>query len=154
MTPPASSSSCLNEAARRLEQSGVTPTPRRCLVMERLLASRRSMTPPELLEELNESGEINKVTLYRILDLLVERGLAQRTSAGERAFRYCLRDHHGRGHGHFQCRRCGAISCLTPEESPLDPARLAALPLCVEEIELRLIGLCPACQKLEANAED
>ena len=30
---------------------------------------------------------INKVTLYRILDLLVDRGLVKRLLAGDRAFR-------------------------------------------------------------------
>jgi Fur family ferric uptake transcriptional regulator len=85
-------------------------------------------------------GRMNRVTLYRILDLLVERGVAARHNAGERSFRYCLgRGVHG--HSHFHCNRCGQTQCL--DSRLLEPGLsriLSGLPMRVEMAEVTLGG--------------
>jgi Fur family ferric uptake transcriptional regulator len=132
------------DAKQRLEQFGVAPTQNRLLVMQALSGAQHPQTPQELLVHL--SGRMNRVTLYRILDLLVERGVAARHNADGRAYRYCL-GQGAAGHSHFHCTRCGATQCL--DSRLLEPGLsriLSGLPMQVELAEISLGGVCEACQ--------
>lgn len=102
------------------------------------------MTPLELLDS-PLGDKLNRVTLYRILDLLVEHGVATRHNAGERAFRYCLGGGPA-GHAHFTCARCGVTQCLDSAalSASLD-AMIARMPMRVETAELRFGGVCEGC---------
>jgi Fur family transcriptional regulator, ferric uptake regulator len=136
------------EAATQLAASGLAATVNRELVVRVLSENGSPLTPLELLERLD--GRMNRVTLYRILDLLVERGVVTRHNAGERAFRYCLShgSHHESplGHAHFHCSRCGRTQCLDEKTLRLDLGRLcAALPMRVEAAEFSLSGVCQGC---------
>lgn len=126
-----------------LTSGGLAVTPRRRLVVEALRQAARPVTPLELLDTLG--GGLNRVTLYRILDLLVEHGLATRHNAGERAFRYCLKGGPA-GHAHFTCARCGVTQCL--DCAPLSAGlgeMMARLPMRVDTAEIRFGGVCEAC---------
>lgn len=133
------------DAQLRLEHCGVAATENRLLVLRALSGADHPQTPQELLAVL--AGRMNRVTLYRILDLLVERGVAARHFAGGRAFRYCL----GRGvagHSHFHCTRCGQTQCL--DSKLLEPGLsriLSGLPMRVDMAEVSLGGVCEGCQK-------
>lgn len=129
-----------------LSRCGVTATPNRELVARALAESGRPVTPQELLDGLD--GRMNRVTLYRILDLFVESGVATRHNAGERAFRYCLGGHGG--HAHFTCVRCGHTQCLDSRALDADlDAVLSHLSqsraLRVDTAELRFGGVCEGC---------
>jgi Fe2+ or Zn2+ uptake regulation protein len=124
-----------------LLQAGVDPTTRRVMVLEAVARAEGAVSAPELLSVL--SGNMNKVTLYRILDLLVEHGVLARHTGPERAAHYCL----GRGHGHFHCTRCGRCICLRLADAHLE--RLAGPELAglgrVDDVELRVEGVCRDC---------
>ena len=146
------------EASELLERCGVAVTENRLLVVRALSGADHPQTPLELLAGLTGkagdktgdktglAGRMNRVTLYRILELLVERGVVARHNAGERAFRYCL----GRGvtgHSHFHCTRCGATQCL--DSALLEPGLsriLSGLPMRVDMAEITLGGVCEGCQ--------
>lgn len=131
------------DAAAILKQCGLAATSKRALVVEALARAGRPLTPQELLAPLG--AQMNRVTLYRILDLLVEHHAATRHNAGERAFRYCLRAGAG-GHAHFTCTRCGHTECL--DSRPLDAGLselLAHLPMRVDATEIRFGGICQDC---------
>jgi len=131
----------------RLKQCGLAATPNRLCVLRALDGASRPQTPQELLAVLAGLGaRMNRVTLYRILELLVERGVAARHNAGERAFRYCLgRGAHG--HSHFHCTRCGATQCLEPRLLEPGLSRLlSGLPMQVELAGITLGGICEGCQ--------
>ena len=129
-----------------LEQSGLAATANRELVMRALKRAGRPVTPQELLVGLDGlDARMNRVTLYRILDLLVEHGLAARHNAGERAFRYCLRAG-APGHAHFTCTRCGNTQCLDAQGLSAGLSDfLTHLPLRVDTAELRFGGVCETC---------
>jgi Fur family ferric uptake transcriptional regulator len=130
---------------QRLAERGLEPTRNRTLVLDAVLQAEHTVTPPELLATLGRA--MNKVTLYRILDLLVERGLIERHSGAGRAYHYCS----GSGHGHFHCTRCGRMRCLHLPEGTLDMALLAqAAGGSVESVELRLDGVCDECARAGA----
>ncbi|MEF2144604.1 MAG: transcriptional repressor [Desulfovibrionaceae bacterium] len=127
-------------AAEMLRGAGVSATGRRLLVLETLVSAGSAVSAPELLASLGQS--MNKVTLYRILDLLVDKHILARHSGPDRTAHYCL----GTGHGHFHCRRCGRCLCLHLPGTGLDPASagLDALGR-VDEIEVRVEGVCKEC---------
>ncbi|PKN09154.1 MAG: transcriptional repressor [Deltaproteobacteria bacterium HGW-Deltaproteobacteria-8] len=138
------------DAQELLEHCGVAVTKNRLLVVRALSGAEHPQTPLELLSCLTDktglAGRMNRVTLYRILDLLVERGVAARHNAGERSFRYCLgRGVHG--HSHFHCNRCGQTQCL--DSRLLEPGLsriLSGLPMRVDLAEITLGGVCEGCQ--------
>lgn len=126
-----------------LNESGLAPTANRELVVRTLAAVGAPLTPQDLLERL--SGSMNRVTLYRILDLLVERGIATRHNAGERAFRYCLA-RGPLGHAHFHCTLCGQTRCLDSQPLAQGLRTLCAgLPMRVEAADFHLSGVCEVC---------
>lgn len=134
------------DAAALLAGAGLEPTPKRLAVLRALMGLRGPATPLELLEAPGGlGGSMNRVTLYRILDLFVGHGVVVRHNAGERAFRYCVRTGPA-GHAHFTCTRCGHTQCLgaTPLELGLG-ALLSALPMRVDTAEIRLGGVCQGC---------
>lgn len=135
------------DAAELLGACGLAVTPNRLCVLRALEGASRPQTPQELLAGLAGLGaRMNRVTLYRILELLVERGVAARHNAGERAFRYCL-GMGAHGHSHFHCTRCGATQCLEP--GLLEPGLsrlLSGLPMQVELAGITLGGVCENCQ--------
>lgn len=130
-----------------LERRGLDPTPFRLAVLEAVRDSRHPLRAQEVLELLREKLSINRVTIYRILDLLVEKGLVERISSGDRSFRYGLSPlAHGRPHAHFYCRNCGHMECLRPEEVNFDLEGLeAGVSGQIEKVEIRLDGTCDQC---------
>ena len=96
---------------------------------------------------LRRKGTINRVTVYRILDILVANRLVDRLSAGERRFFYGLAPNpHHPSHPHFYCRGCGRLECLHAGGMQLDVADL--MPTFtgrIERIEVRMDGLCHQC---------
>jgi Fur family ferric uptake transcriptional regulator len=142
------------DAEQRLAACGVAATENRLLVVRALADADHPQTPQELLAGLADktgdktglAGRMNRVTLYRILELLVEHAVVARHNAGERSFRYCLgRGVHG--HSHFHCTRCGATQCL--DSALLEPGLsriLSGLPMRVDMAEITLGGVCEGCQ--------
>ena len=134
-------------AETRLERAGVEPTPRRTAVLRCLLDSDSTLPPREILERLRGDMPMNKVTLYRILDLFVDARLVERHSSGGRAFHYCAAGaERGEEHCHFHCTRCDRTQCVALADLPFTPQTLsAALPMRVERMELRFDGVCRDC---------
>ncbi len=130
-----------------LQDRDLDSTQNRMKVFEIIGNSPRPLSAQEICEAVNQSQDINRVTVYRILDLLVENRLVDRISAGDRSFRYGLAPNaNHRPHAHFYCTGCGKMECLSPESPLLDMEPLdAILPGVIERVEVRLDGTCKAC---------
>lgn len=130
-----------------LRATGLSTTPNRLRVLEMIGNNTSPLNAQEIYTTLNRTVTINRVTVYRILDLLVENGLIERINSGGRSFRYGLapNEHHSR-HPHFYCRYCGNMECLSPESLSInmDPIR-RTFPGRVENIDVRLDGICKIC---------
>jgi len=130
-----------------LENSGLNRTVNRLSVLQIIGNSAHPLSAQEIIEELNKRREVNRVTVYRILDLLVERGLVERISAGDRSFRYGLAPNSNhRPHSHFYCVHCGEMECLGPDQINIDaqPLERTFLGL-IERVEVRFDGVCQDC---------
>jgi len=130
-----------------LEDAGIEPTPNRILVLTSLSERSAALTAAEILRYVRARRALNKVTLYRILELFVERGLALKHSSGDRAFRYCLGGKRsGATHCHAYCRLCGRMECVPAAETAPSLGGLAQSLLAdVESVEIRIDGVCGRC---------
>lgn len=92
-----------------------------------------------------ESHTLNKVTVYRTLDSLVEAGLVHRAFMQNRAWHFELADHcsEKQCHPHFTCTNCGVTRCMTDVSLPM--AQIHQKGYIINRQQVRLEGLCPAC---------
>lgn len=130
-----------------LKHVDLAPLPNRVAVFEIVGNSPAPLSVQEIFEILRRSQQMNRVTLYRILDLLVEKGLVHRISAGDRSFRYGLAPNANHpNHPHFYCNRCGSMECLAPEAVNVDTRSVErTFPALIENVEIRLDGICRSC---------
>ena len=68
-----------------LESVGLEPTGNRIRVLEVIGNNRFPLTAAEIFSTVERNQSINRVTIYRILELLVDYKLVERLSAGGRA---------------------------------------------------------------------
>jgi Fur family ferric uptake transcriptional regulator len=124
-------------------------TENRLGVLEVLGANSCPLSAADIFNTLERSGTINRVTVYRILDLLVEHGLVERLSTGGRAFCYGLAPNaHHRPHPHFYCKTCGRMDCLNPDSLTVDTDALRkTFPGQIDKVEVRVDGICKNCMK-------
>ncbi len=96
----------------------------RTSVLASLIEARDALTHTEIEMKLPPEIALDRVTLYRILDWLVEHSVVHRVSGADRAVRYAFTqpraattDGGVRTHAHFQCETCGRVGCLDDAES-------------------------------------
>jgi Fur family ferric uptake transcriptional regulator len=130
-----------------LQDHDLGSTLNRVKVLEIIGNSPHPLSAQAIFQTVNRSREINRVTVYRILDLLVEKRLVDRISAGDRSFRYGLAPNaNHRPHAHFYCTGCGRMECLSPESPTLDMEHVnKVLPGVIERVEVRVDGICKTC---------
>jgi Fur family ferric uptake transcriptional regulator len=132
-----------------LKAADLEPTDNRLRVIEVVGNNSYPLSAADIYQTLERTSRINRVTVYRILDLLVTRGLVDRISTGGRAFYYGLAPNENhRPHPHFYCTRCGQMDCLTPDSLNVnsDPLR-KTFPGRIEKVEIRVDGICKNCMK-------
>lgn len=134
--------------AELLAQVDLEATAHRLRVLEVVGDNTCPLSAQEIFETLRRSHAINRVTVYRILETMVQSGLVERLSAG-RAFYYGLAPNaHHLPHPHFFCRRCGRMDCLRPEAVALDLRALQnTVPGHIEKVAVRVDGVCKRCLK-------
>jgi len=144
-----------NAARAFLTRTGLEPTLNRILVYSAVADSGRPLTAREILDRVLGDHHINRVTVYRILDLLADSGAVNRIAPVDGAARYCARG--GRwpaGHSHFHCTRCGEVRCVDNATLHLDETALGnALAMQVSSVDLRLDGICASCAEAAASGE-
>jgi Fur family transcriptional regulator, ferric uptake regulator len=132
-----------------LTEAKLDPTENRRRVLEVVGNNCFPLSAGDIYQTLERTGSINRVTVYRILDLLVDHGLVERISTGGRAFCYGMAPNENhRPHAHFYCTRCGRMDCLSPESLTIDiDALLKTFPGRIDKVEVRVDGICKDCLK-------
>lgn len=138
----------LHERAEILVQrTGARVTRQRVEVLAVLLAAPRALTHHEVERRAGRGHAMDRVTVYRVLEWLVSRGLAHRIAAEDRVWRFnAAGDEPGRGHAHahFRCNGCGEVICLDAVRARRD-IRLPA-GYRPQEVELTVKGVCATCE--------
>lgn len=126
-----------------LRAAGLKKTPGRVRVLEALAAAASPLCHADLGALLPDA---DRVTIYRVLDSLVECGLALKAVDTRGVFRFSVaraqRQH--ANHVHFRCTECGGVFCLkAPPPSPPKLPRGFRL----DEVEYDIRGICAECGK-------
>jgi Fur family ferric uptake transcriptional regulator len=139
-----------------LQTAHLDATENRLRVLEVVGNNSYPLSAADIFKTLERSSTINRVTVYRILDLLVDNGLVERISTGGRAFYYGLAPneyHHP--HPHFYCKRCGQMDCLNPASLDVDTEGLwKTFPGRIDKVEVRVDGVCKNCLKVPASGSN
>jgi Fur family ferric uptake transcriptional regulator len=135
--------------AELLEARGLEPIPNRIRVLEVIGGNPSPLSARDIYTTLSRSTGINRVTVYRILDLLAGKGLIERLSSGERNFVYGLAPNpHHPAHPHFYCRSCGGLQCLQPGSLTVDLKAIErSFAGVIQGVEVRVDGVCQNCLK-------
>jgi Fur family ferric uptake transcriptional regulator len=153
----------LEKARERVRATGARVTGARVRVLAVLMQADEALAHGEVqrrIEHGDAAEVLDRVTLYRVLEWLVEAGLAHRVSGPDRVWRFSTHDD-GRGHaphaqhGHFKCRRCERMFCMKTSPGLARTVR-GMLPegFSGDEVELTVLGLCAACAALAPEPAD
>jgi Fur family ferric uptake transcriptional regulator len=130
-----------------LKASGLGHTPNRHRVLEVIGNNSSPLSAQQIFDTLSRCDNINRVTVYRILELLVDKGLVERINGGGRSFVYGLAPNENHpAHPHFYCKNCGNLECLNTQSLNVDLQHMqrtfAGL---IENVEVRVDGVCKNC---------
>jgi Fur family ferric uptake transcriptional regulator len=142
MSENLSLSSSTPRFAERIRAVGARATPARIRVLELLSAAPLPLSHHDVESALG-AGSLDRVTLYRVLDWLVESGLAVKGADERRVWRFSLVDGGSHGsHAHFHCESCGRVFCLDMP-APAPPPLPGGFTL--RRAALDLSGRCAQC---------
>lgn len=127
-----------------LAKAGARITPAREAVLDILLAAPRALSHQEVELAARERGlSADRVTLYRVLDWLVNQRIAHKIEGRDRIWRFNAVATDDHAHAHFHCTRCGRVFCLELPQPSIAPALPPGFRF--ERAELTLEGSCPEC---------
>lgn len=133
----------------RIHAVGARATPARIAVLQLLEGADQALSHREIEEAL--ATGFDRVTLYRVLDWLVESGLGHRVTDADRIFRFSLASPASmahKEHAHFRCEACGKVFCLAdiPVPAPALPAGFSG-----KAVEYCITGQCARCDDKEKS---
>jgi Fur family transcriptional regulator, ferric uptake regulator len=155
----------MQTAEQLMTDAGLRPTKARTAVLNTLLQSTTALSHPEILTALQGIKEIDRVTIYRVLDWLLENTLIHKISTDDRAWKFQLnapkRNYRvadqasnnsllsNHGHAHLHCHNCGTVLCIHELAAHIPQTIFDTYQ--VSHIEISLKGLCPACQQAQPS---
>ena len=136
----------------RVAETGLRITEPRKIVLGRICRQRSSFTATELLDAVSQCApNVGRATVFRTLDLLVERGMLRRvhTETGANwghSYVLCgLSDAH---HHHLVCTECGRVSDFEGcSVEGLIEGLKEQTGFQVQGHHLELYGVCETCQR-------
>ena len=131
-----------------LSKAGMNATTHRIRILEAIGSNSAPLNAQEIFDVLRRTHTINRVTVYRVLDALVDHGLVERISGGRASFYGLAPNTHHQRHPHFYCRQCGRMNCLMPQSISMDTTDLERIfPGKIDSVEVRVDGVCSSCLK-------
>ncbi|MEQ1518725.1 MAG: Fur family transcriptional regulator [Usitatibacteraceae bacterium] len=143
----------LAAAESAIRATGERLTQPRVAVLACLLASDRASSHLDVAGMLADNHAVDRVTVYRVLEWLVNQGISHRIAGDDRVWRFMINPQestaksaasgpHGH-HAHFTCETCGQTFCLDKSIPKVD----VKLPkgFRPSEIDLVVRGRCAAC---------
>jgi Fur family ferric uptake transcriptional regulator len=115
-------------------------------VIEILTQTKSALSHASVYEELK--AECDRATVYRILERLVNEGIAHKVVNLDGVTNYALCskcesfESHKHNHVHFSCTLCQEMTCLEDVEPHIHLPKKYL----VEEMNLTVSGVCPNCR--------
>ncbi|MDI9309318.1 MAG: transcriptional repressor [Limnohabitans sp.] len=90
-------------------------------------------------------GLCDRVTIYRVLDRLVEEGYVHKVTTIDGVVKYASCNscsaNHNHSHIHFSCKKCKAVTCIVD----VQPSFSLPSNYKISEVNFIISGLCPEC---------
>jgi len=131
-----------------LKSKGLNVTDIRRRVLIALMQPGRALTQKELEEELERQlGQVDRVTLYRTIRVLLEKGIIHQIPIDAQLVKYKLAGEHKKSdHPHFHCSCCNKLVCM-----PQLNIKQNMLPggFTMQTVSLVIEGVCPQCNNIK-----
>ena len=129
-----------------LKRNQLSVTSSRKKILELFLDHAGALSHGDIEKKAGE--KFDRVTVYRTLQVFVEKGVLHSIPSADNSVRYalckndCQEGHHHDNHVHFLCKRCGNTLCLDKVSIPAVrlPKDYAAT-----QIEVVVSGICKNC---------
>lgn len=113
-------------------------------ILNTISDSKTALSHSEIHELLNDFCD--RVTIYRVLDRLVDEGLIHKAVTIEGVVKYaachtCSTDEHHHNHIHFSCEQCHTVICMENVEPVFNMPKQYK----VHSVNFTLSGTCPQC---------
>ena len=130
---------------KEIQEAKLRVTPARVAMMQLFESHDKPLDGKHLIDHLQQELGIDRVTVFRILNAFVERGLIRKITLGENKARYELNTH---DHHHLVCESCGDIQDISDcnidiLESHIEKKKQFK----VTSHSLEFFGLCRKCQE-------
>jgi Fur family ferric uptake transcriptional regulator len=141
-------SDIIQAAQRLLDNTGLRQTRPRLAVLGVLLDEGKPVTHEQITAKLSEAAP-DKVTIYRVLESLVEANIVHKAFLRDRTQHFELADRctENQCHPHFTCTGCDQTHCLI--DTDLSMAKPPA-GFTIRHQRVQLEGLCPVCNEEKA----
>ncbi len=126
-------------------KKNLSSTDSRRKILSLFLSSKDALAHGDIEKKAGE--KFDRVTIYRTLQVFVEKGIVHAIPTSENAVRYalckdCAEDHHSDDHVHFVCTNCNTTICLDDVVSPS-----VELPkgFIANNVQVVINGICEKC---------
>lgn len=136
-----------NEVLSILKRNHLSVTGSRQKILELFLHANGALEHADIEKRTGES--FDRVTVYRTLQLFVEKGLIHLIPTTDNAIKYalckedCEAGHHQDNHVHFICNKCSKTICLDDVTIPAVKLPKDFLP---NHTEMVVTGVCGDCK--------
>lgn len=136
-----------HDCKKELNSVNLRATPARMTLMNFFENAEKPIDVQSMIKHLEEKEiKTDPATVFRIVNLFIEKGLLKHIQLNEGKFRYELsskKDHH-----HFICESCSAIEDISDCNIDLVEKEISQKKgLLVKRHSLEFFGLCKNCQK-------
>ena len=131
-----------------LKRNQLSVTGSRKKILELFLASKGALAHGDIEKKTGE--KFDRVTVYRTLQVFLEKGIIHNIPTSDNSVRYalckddCTEGHHHDNHVHFVCVNCGNTICLADVLVPEVKLPIGFKP---KESQMVVEGVCKDCQK-------
>lgn len=130
-----------------LQKAGISKTSQRLAVLDILFKATTPLSVNAIRQALETKANIDKVTIYRILSVFKERGIIREIASASGANYFEMAALENPVHPHFNCRNCGAFTCLAPLPFIQAPELILSKDdYSIDHIEINIFGLCACCR--------
>lgn len=118
-------------------------TPAKKAILELLKSADSALSQDRIEAEVK--GEMDRVTIYRVLNRFCEDGIAHKVLADDGKYYFalchdCSGDQHDHNHFHFRCIKCDKIECLDEQVAVKLPNGYQ-----MENVTGWVTGYCASC---------
>lgn len=131
-----------------LKTNNLSVTGSRKKILSLFLNSQGALAHADI--ERNAGEKFDRVTVYRTLQVFVDKGIIHTIPTPDNSIKYalckdeCSEGHHHDHHIHFQCKECGNTYCLDEVATPEVKLPKGYAP---EQIEVVISGICKNCRQ-------